>query len=34
MIAAIAIEHGLTIVTRDTRGFRFADVAVLDPWTG
>lgn len=34
LIAATALVHGLTVVTRDHRGFsRFTDVEVLDPWT-
>jgi predicted nucleic acid-binding protein len=32
MIAAIAIEHGFTLVTRNVRDFRFTDVAMLNPW--
>jgi toxin FitB len=34
LIAATAAYHGLTVVTRNTREFREAGVAVLDPWTG
>jgi len=32
MIAAIAIEHGFTLVTRNLQDFRFAEVALLNPW--
>ena len=31
LIAATALEHGLTVVTRDVRQFEPAGVAVLDP---
>ena len=33
LIAATAAQHGLTVVTRDTRDFVAAGVAVLDPWS-
>ena len=32
MIAAIAIEHGFTLVTRNVEDFRFTEVALLNPW--
>lgn len=32
MIAATALEHGLTVATRNTRDFRQFPVAVLDPF--
>jgi predicted nucleic acid-binding protein len=32
LIAATAIVHGLTVVTRNTRDFRTAGVKVLDPF--
>jgi toxin FitB len=32
MIAATAVNHGLTVVTRNIREFVAAGVAVLDPW--
>lgn len=32
MIAATALVHGLTVVTRNTRDFRSAGVKVLNPW--
>jgi len=33
MIAATALEHGLVIVTRNTRDFEAASVMMLNPWT-
>jgi len=32
MIAATALQHGLTVVTRNTRDFRKTGVTVLDPF--
>lgn len=32
-IAASALRHGLTIVTRNTRDFTGLDVELLDPWS-
>jgi hypothetical protein len=32
MIAASALHHGLTVVTRNTRDFRRAGVKVVDPF--
>jgi len=32
IIAATALHHGLTIVSRDTGDFRKARVRVLNPW--
>ncbi len=32
MIAATALEHGLTIVTRNVRDFIGLGVTVLNPW--
>ena len=32
IIAATAIEHGLTLVTRDRRGFDKVSVPLLNPW--
>jgi predicted nucleic acid-binding protein len=32
IIAATAIHHGLTVVTRDRRDYDKARVAVVDPW--
>ncbi len=31
-IAATALHHGLTVVTRDTREYQLARVPVLNPW--
>ena len=31
-IAATALTHGLTLVTRNTRDFTFAGLAVFNPW--
>lgn len=33
IIAATALEHGLTLVSRDTRGYERARVPLFDPWT-
>lgn len=32
LIAATAVRHGLTIVTRNTRHFAAVEAAVFDPW--
>lgn len=32
LLAATALVHGLTVVTRNTVDFRFSGVPVLDPW--
>lgn len=32
MIAAIALEHGFTLVTRNVRDFRESGARLLDPW--
>jgi toxin FitB len=32
MIAATGLEHGLAIVTRNTKDFAGLGVALLDPW--
>lgn len=32
MIAATALEHGLTVVTRNVRDFEACGVAVFNPW--
>jgi hypothetical protein len=34
LIAATAITHGLTLVTRNTRDLAATGVPVLDPWQG
>jgi len=33
LIAATALHHGLTIVTRDTSEYEQANVPVINPWT-
>ena len=33
IIAATALQHGLTVVSRDTADYRKAGVSVHDPWT-
>ncbi|MGA8821152.1 MAG: hypothetical protein WB624_28000 [Xanthobacteraceae bacterium] len=32
IIAATALEHGLTVVSRDTANYEKARVPVLNPW--
>ena len=32
MIAATALQHGLTVVTRDTGDHKLARVPLLNPW--
>lgn len=34
LIAATAIEHGLTVVTRNVQDFARSGAALLDPWSG
>jgi len=34
LIAATALEHGLTVVTRNLRQFTPTGVATLNPWRG
>ena len=34
MIAATALHHGLTVVSRDTREYEEANVPILNPWKG
>jgi predicted nucleic acid-binding protein len=34
LIAATALEHGFTVVTRNLRHFTPTGVATLDPWQG
>jgi toxin FitB len=34
IIAAIALQHGLTVVTRDTTEYERAGTPVFNPWTG
>lgn len=34
IIAATAMQHGLTVVSRDTSEFERAGVPVVDPWVG
>ena len=33
IIAATALHHGLTVVTRDTGDYKLARVALLNPWS-
>jgi predicted nucleic acid-binding protein len=33
MIAATALQHDLTIVTRNTKDYARCNVPVLNPWT-
>lgn len=33
LLAATALAHGLTLVTRNLRDFQHPDMTVLDPWT-
>ncbi|MCY4429255.1 MAG: DUF5615 family PIN-like protein, partial [Rhodospirillales bacterium] len=33
-IAADAIQHDLTLVTRNVKDFRNFDIRLLDPWQG
>jgi len=33
IIAATALDHGLTVVSRDVADYRKARVPVLNPWT-
>lgn len=33
LIAATALERGMTVVTRNTADFAASDVGLLDPWT-
>jgi len=32
IIAATALQHGLTVVTRDTGDYRLASVPLFNPW--
>ncbi len=34
IIAATALDHGLTVVSRDVSDYRKARVPVLNPWLG
>jgi predicted nucleic acid-binding protein len=34
LLAATAMEHGLTLVTRNVKDFRGLDLTVLNPWEG
>lgn len=33
LLAATALTHGLTLITRNLKDFQHADLAVLDPWS-
>lgn len=32
-IAAVAIQHGMVLVTRNTKNFKHFDLQLLDPWS-
>lgn len=32
LIAATALQHGLTLVTRNTADFKFPELDVINPW--
>jgi predicted nucleic acid-binding protein len=32
LIAATALEHGLTLVTRNTKDFELLGLTILNPW--
>ncbi|MDE1953599.1 MAG: type II toxin-antitoxin system VapC family toxin [Betaproteobacteria bacterium] len=32
LLAATALSHGLTLVTRNVRDFQFAGLTIIDPW--
>jgi predicted nucleic acid-binding protein len=32
LLAATALVHGLTLVTRNVRDFRYPDLSLVDPW--
>ncbi|MBB4276272.1 putative nucleic acid-binding protein [Rhizobium mongolense] len=34
LIAAIALVHGMTVVTRNVRDFEGTGVVIVDPWQG
>lgn len=34
LLGATALAHGLTLVTRNVRDFRWPGLAVIDPWAG
>jgi len=34
LLAATALTHGLTLITRNLRDFQHPDLQVLDPWAG
>jgi predicted nucleic acid-binding protein len=33
LIAATALEHGLTVVTRNVRDYENLDLTLLNPWS-
>jgi predicted nucleic acid-binding protein len=33
LLAATALAHGLTLITRNLKGFQYPDLRVLDPWS-
>lgn len=34
MLAALALEHGLVVVSADTHFARFPEVGCINPWAG
>jgi predicted nucleic acid-binding protein len=34
ILAATALQHGLTVVNRDTSDYKLARVPLLNPWVG
>jgi predicted nucleic acid-binding protein len=34
LLAATALTHGLTLITRNLKDFQHQDLSVLDPWSG